>query len=131
MSNVTKLIHCRDEAELNVLKNVMPAIIENAKVVFGLTVPTQVELISAKKDGAEITTTGLPLDVASSVGKVTVVRAWDKMLPGGGRSTGCQPPKNIAAVEIMDADAWQQLQSHPLFMKAIGTGESASTEELP
>ena len=131
MSNVTKLIHCRDEAELNVLKSVMPQAIVGAKVVFGLTQPTQDELRIANRVGDTIITTGLPLDVASALGKVTVLRAWDKVLPGGGRSSGCMPPKHIATMEIMDEEAYAELLSSPLYLKAIGKGGTPSTEELP
>lgn len=131
MSNVTKLIHCRDEAELNILKSVMPSAVAGAKVVFGLTTPTQVELQLAARVGDSITTTGLPLDVASALGKVTVLRAWDKVLPGGGRSSGCMAPKHIATMEVMDEAAYAELLSSPLYLKAIGKGGTPSTEELP
>jgi len=129
--NVTKLIHCRDEAELNVLKNVMPAAVAGAKIVFGLTTPTQVELQLAARAGDAITTTGLPLDVASALGKVTVLRAWDKILPGGGRSSGCMAPKHIATMEVMDEVAYAELIQSPLYLKAVGKGGTPSTEELP
>jgi hypothetical protein len=125
-----KLLHVRDEQELNTLKNVMPSAVADAQVVFGLTLPTQVAIGTAKGEGKEIVTTGLPLDVAATIGKVTVIRAWDKALPGGGRSTGCQPPKNIAAMEIMDMEAYKELIESPLYLKAIGKGEAPSTEEV-
>jgi hypothetical protein len=126
-----KIVHCRDEAERKTLENVMPEALKNARVVFGLTVPTQAELIAAVRCGDEIITTGLPLDVASSLGKVTVLRAWDKALPGGGRSTGCQPPRTLATMEIMDEEAYAELIASPLYLKAIGKGGTPTTEEVP
>lgn len=126
-----KIVHCRDEAERKTLENVMPEALKNAKVVFGLTVPTQAELIAANRCGDDIVTTGLPLDVASQLGKVTVLRAWDKALPGGGRSTGCQPPRVIATMEVMDEEAYRLLIESPLYLKAIGKGGTPSTEEVP
>lgn len=130
MSNQT-LLHVRDEAELNVLKSVTPSTVAGAKIVFGLTAPTQGELIAANRLGDKIITTGLPLDVASTLGKVTVVRAWDKILPGGGRSTGCQAPRILATMEIMDEEAYAELIQSPLYLKAIGQGGTPSTDELP
>jgi len=129
-NTMQKLVHVRDENELNVLKNVMPSAIEGAKIVFGLTLPTQVALGTARANGEQITTTGLPLDVASAMGAVTLVRAWDKLLPGGGRSTGCQPPKRIMAIEILDEEAYAELIESPLFLRATGGTETASTEEV-
>lgn len=131
MSTVNKLIHCRDEAEFNVLKNIMPSAIAGAKVVFGLTTPTQVELQIAARSGESITTTGLPLDVACALGKVTVLRAWDKALPGGGRSSGCMPPRHIATMEIMDNEAYEELIASAIYLKAIGQGGVPATEDLP
>ena len=125
-----KIVHVRDENELAVLKNVMPSAIEGAKVVFGLTLPTQMALATAKGNKDEITTTGLPLDVASAIGAVTLIRAWDKLLPGGGRSTGCQPPKRVMAIEIMDEEAYAELIQSEVFLKATGGTEIASTEEV-
>lgn len=127
----TTLLHVRDENELNMLKNVVPNTVANAKVVFGLTAPTQGQLIAANELGNKIITTGLPLDVASQLGKVTVVRAWDKVLPGGGRSTGCQAPRILATMEIMDEEAYAELIQSPLYLKAIGQGGIPSTDELP
>ena len=127
----TTLLHVRDENELNMLKNVVPQTVAGAKVVFGLTAPTQGELIAANRLGDKIITTGLPLDVASTLGKVTVVRAWDKVLPGGGRSTGCQAPRTLATMEIMDEEAYAELIQSPLYLKAIGQGGTPSTDELP
>lgn len=125
------LLHVRDETELQTLKNVMPQAIVGAKIVFGLTQPTQDELRVANRVGDTIITTGLPLDLASKLGMVTVVRAWDKVLPGGGRSTGCQPKKTLATMEIMDEEAYAELIQSPLYLKAIGTGSTPTTDQVP
>jgi hypothetical protein len=125
----TPLLHVRDENELKLITNVMPEKVKDAKVVFGLTMDTQVALALAAQTQTPVTTTGLPLDVASKVGTVTVIRAWDKALPGGGRSTGCQPPKLMHTMEILDETAFKLLIESDLYRNAVN-GTPAPTEEV-
>ena len=123
------LLHVRDERELELIKGLMPEIVKDAKIVFGLTQDTQHELIRAGGAGLPVTTTGLPLDIASKVGTMTVVRAWDKALPGGGRSIGSAPAKTMHTMQILDEAAFKILIESDLYKNAVH-GTPAPTEEV-
>jgi hypothetical protein len=124
-----KLLHVRDEKELSLVQGLMPEVVKDAKIVYGLTQDTQHELIRAGGAGFPVTTTGLPLDIASKVGTMTVVRAWDKALPGGGRSIGSAPAKLMHTMQVLDEEAFKLLIESDLYRNAVH-GTPAPTEEV-
>jgi hypothetical protein len=115
-----KLLHVRNEEELRTLNAVIPAAIAGCEVVFGFTALSKAKMLDHKAEGGKLLTTGLPLDMAAEIGQVTVLRAWDKVLAGGGRSMGSQPAKEVTTLTIVNQKAYEAMLLTPEYQKAVG-----------
>ena len=116
---IATLIHSRDEADSKVLDGAYKpgGIITR---VHGLVTASQVALQIAAKEGKRIVTTGLPLDIAGTLGRVTIVRAWDKTRPDGSRSMGSSAPQEYYAMTIKNSEAFEALEKSAQFQAAFG-----------
>ena len=115
------LIHTRDEADQKtLLDNIdINTLGSEVEYVHGLLPESQVNLLMAAKLGTRIVTTGMPLDIASKVGEVTVARAWDVTKTDGTRSRGCQPPQQYFAGRVYDQAAFDALKNSEAFKKVF------------
>lgn len=119
MNNV--LIHTRKEEEASLLKNNfdLNALGDNHRFVFGLSRDTQRALTKAADKGWKIVSNGLPVDIASELGEITIIRAWDITKDDGSRSTGTSTPKVHYIGEVTDFDAYERLKSNEDFIAAF------------
>jgi len=122
------LVHTRTEAEGKLLADCpnVAKMGESRKFVHGLTASTQAAILVAKAQGKKIITNGLPVDIASQLGEITQIPAWDRIKDDGSRSTGTGTPVDYAIHKIKDVDAYNQLKQNPLFADAF---ESTEEEE--
>jgi len=126
---IETIVHTRDEADSKLLEG---AYRPNGVIsrVHGLVTASQVALQIAAKEGKRIVTTGLPLDIAGSLGRVTIVRAWDKTRPDGSRSMGSTPPQEYYAMTIKNVEAFEALEKSDLFKAAFSTSPPADEEAI-
>lgn len=128
MSNNTTtrpvLVHTRNEEDAKTLAANfdLTKLGSDVRFTHGLMPSAQASLLACKETGRRIISTGLPLDIASEVGEVTLVRAWNKVREDGSKSSGATPPADYHAGKIVDAEAFAALKQLPEFAAAFGLG---------
>ena len=124
------LVHTRNADDQKVLtENFDISKIGNARFVTGLQTDAQTALVKAAAKGTQIVTTGLPLDIAASLGEVTVLRAWNKTREDGTKTQGSTPPADYFAGKIVDPAAFAELKASPAFAKAFNTDDDTPEDE--
>lgn len=115
------LIHTRTADDAKVLTDNfdLSKLGSNHKFVHGLTVEAQTALLMAKATGKRIISNGLPVDVASKLGEITMVRAWDKTREDGSRTTGASAPELYHVGKVADTEAFEKLKKYPEFADAF------------
>ena len=123
------LIHSRNAEDQKVLtENFDVSILGSPRYVTGLMADAQTALVRAAAKGQRVVSTGLPLDIAASLGEVTIVRAWNKTREDGTKTQGSTPPADYFAGKIKDAEAFAILKSSAAFAKAFNTDDDEETE---
>ena len=114
------LVHTRDADDKKVLTdNFDLTKVGRPVYISGLMTDAQLKMVKAAAQGVRIVSTGLPLDLAANLGKITIIRAWDKTRKDGTRTQGSTPPADYYAGRIIDSEAFEALKDSPLFVKAF------------
>jgi hypothetical protein len=126
------VLHTRDKSDYDALISnfSIDKIAGQVKIVHGLTSESQMALLRAASKGTRIVTTGLPVDIASQLGEIMVIRSWDKERPDGTRTRGCTAPATYCVRKVIAtqeaAEAYARLKESPDFKEAFGAGEADS-----
>jgi hypothetical protein len=124
------VLHTRDKADYDALTSnfSINKIAGQVKIVHGLTSESQMALLRAANKGTRIVTTGLPVDIASKLGEIMVIRSWDKERPDGTRTRGCTTPAIYCIKKVLETEeaaaAYARLKESADFKEAFGAGEA-------
>lgn len=124
------LLHTRDADDKELVKkNFDLSTIGKPSYVSGLTDNTKMALMQAKMDGVKVVTTALPIDIASTIGEITIVRAWSGTKKDGSTYSGCQAPADFHVGRIGNREAFDEIKSNPLFVKAFAAVQDEEEED--
>jgi hypothetical protein len=121
------VIHCRDAADESTLKDTfdLSKIAGEVKVVHGLDGVTKAAMLLASAKGTRIVTTGMPLDIAASIGEVTVIKTWAARTTAEGNKypARSEVPVVISVRKVLDKEAYARLKESEDFKLAFGAGQ--------
>lgn len=125
------VIHCRDAADETTLKDTfdLSKIAGEVKIVHGLDGVTKAAMLLASAKGTRIVTTGMPLDIAASIGEVTVIKTWAARTTNEGNKypARSEVPVVISVRKVLDKEAYARLKESEDFALAFGAGEDQSS----
>lgn len=96
--------------------------------VTGLGDDTKLALMKAALNGTKVVSTNLPIDIASTLGEVTLIRAWSVAKADGSTSSGSKAPVDYLVRQIQNREAYDRVKSNPDFIAAF-SAEQTDEEE--
>lgn len=119
------LVHTRTEEDAKLLQDNfnLNVLGKDHKFVHGLSRSTQTAIAKAAIRGHRVISNGLPVDIASEIGEVTIVRAWDVTKDDGSRSTGTSTPITYSVRAVADEEAYERLKQNPDFAAAFASDD--------
>jgi len=124
------LLHSKNDEDKALIKGAFDlSKIGTPSYVCGLGTDAQMAMVKAALTGTKIMTTGLPIDIAASLGEITQIRAWNVVKKDGTTSAGSKLPVDYYVGAIGNREAYDRIKSNPDFVAAFSAEQADAVEE--
>jgi len=124
------LLHTRDKNDRETVKESFNLDkIGKPVYISGLGADAQMAMVKAAAKNMKVVSTGIPIDIGSALGEVTILRAWDVEKADGTRSKGAKPPVDYYVGQIKNKEAYDRLKANADFELAFSSEEEDVEED--